>query len=108
MARYIAGSFNATFFDDLNGKAYLRVDKDDTAVNIFTKENIYEDDFEYSYTDISTRYNDITVTFKNPDLDWVTDRRRIFDQDLIDQNGRIPLDFVAVGCIYEHEAIRRA
>jgi len=107
LAKYIAGSFNATFFDDLNGKAYLRVDKDDSANHIFQPENTFDGGFEYSYVDVSTRYNDITVTFRNPDLDWVVDRRRVFDQELIDKNGRIPLDFVAVGCIDEHEAIRR-
>lgn len=108
LARYIAGSFNATFFDDLNGKAYLRVDKDDDAVHIFGKENIYEEDFEYSYTDITSRYNDISVTFINESLNWAEDRRRVYDQDLIDRNGRIPLDFIAVGCTNQHEATRRA
>lgn len=108
LARYIAGSFNATFFDDLNTTCYLRVDKDDDACNLFTKENIYDDGFTYSYTDITSRYNDITVTFVNPDLNWVDDRRRVFDQALIDKNGRIPLDFVAVGCTDEHQALRMA
>lgn len=108
LARYIAGSFNATFFDDLNTTAFLRVDKDEDACNIFVRENTFDDGFEYTYTDITTRYNDITVTFINPELNWVEDRRRVFDQDLIDRNGRIPLDFVAVGCTNAHEAIRRA
>jgi hypothetical protein len=108
LAKYIAGVFNSTFFDDLNGKAYLRVDKDDQATHLFGIENVLDEGFEYSYVDISTRYNDITVTFNNPDLNWAVDRRRVYDQDLIDKNGRIPLDFVAVGCTDEHEAIRRA
>lgn len=108
LARYIAGSFNATMYDDLNGKAYLRVDKDDDAVHIFGKENVYEEGFEYSYTDITSRYNDITVTFVNPELDYNEDRRRVFDQDMMDKYGRIPLDFIAVGCNDAHEAVRRA
>lgn len=108
MARYLAGAFNSTFFDDLNGTAFLKVDKDDPAVHIFTKENVYEEGFEYTYTDIDSRYNDITVTYLNPNLDWIEDRRRVFDQDLIDLNGRIPLDFIAVGCTNTHEAKRRA
>jgi hypothetical protein len=108
LARYIAGTFNSTFFDDLNGTAYLKVDKDDTAVAIFSKENVFEEGFEYSYTDITTRFNDITVTFLNPDLNWAEDRRRIFDQTLIDRNGNIPLDFIAVGCTNAREALRRA
>ena len=108
LARYIAGVFNATFFDDLNGKAFLRIDKDDPAAHIFMKENVFEEGFEYTYTDITSRYNDITVTFVNPDLEWNQDRRRIFDQTKIDKFGRIPLDFIAVGCNDEHEAKRRA
>lgn len=108
LARYIAGVFNATFFDDLNGKAFLRVDKDDPAAHIFMKENVTDAGFEYTYTDITTRYNDLTVTFLNPTLDWEQDRRRVYDQSKIDKYGRIPLDFIAVGCIDEHEALRRA
>lgn len=108
LARYMAGVFNATFFDDLNGKAFLRVDKDDPASHIFMKENIFTEGFQYTYTDITSRYNDITVSFINPELEWNQDRRRIFDQAKIDAYGRIPLDFIAVGCNNEHEAKRRA
>lgn len=107
LARYIAGVFNSTIFDDLNGSAYLRVDKDDDACNIFVDENVY-DGFEYSYTDITSRYNDITVTFLNPELNWEEDRRRIKDEELIAKNGRVTMDFIAVGCIDAHEAMRRA
>ncbi len=108
LARYIAGSFNSTFFDDLNNKAFLRVDKDDDAVFIFTPECIGSDGFEYSYTDVTSRVNDITVTFVNPNLNWKEDRRRVFNQTLIDKYGRIPEDFIAVGCTNEQEALRRA
>lgn len=107
-ARYIAGSFNATFFDDLNGKSYLKVDKDDTAVDIFTTENISSEGFEYSYTDLNSRYNDLSVAFLNDEIDYTEDRRRVFDQVLIDKHGRIPYDFIAVGCTNAHEAVRRA
>jgi len=108
LARYIAGVFNSALFDDLNGTAYLKVDKDDNANHLFTIENVYEGVFEYSYTDITSRYNDITVSFRNPNLNWSEDRRRVANNTMIGQNGRIPLDFIAVGCIDEHEAIRRA
>jgi len=106
-AAYMAGVFNGTFFDDQNGTAYLRVDKDEPAVHLFTEENTV-DGFHYSFTDLSTRYNDITVTFVNPELGWNQDRRRVPDDDDIAENGRIPLDFIAIGCTSEKEAIRRA
>lgn len=108
LARYIAGVFNSTFFDDLDSVAYLKVDKDDAASHIFTTENVINGEFEYTYTDITTRYNDITVSFTNPNLNWETDRRRVYDDDLIAKHGRIPLDFIAVGCLDPHEAVRRA
>lgn len=107
LANYIAGSFGATFFDDLNGTAFLKIDKDEESTHIFSRENVYEGLFNYSYTDASTRYNDFTVVFINPNLNWIEDRRRIYSQELIDKNGRVPYDFVAVGCINEHEAIRK-
>lgn len=108
LARYVAGTFNATYFDTLSGITMLKVDKDDTAVQIFTPENVINGEFEYSYSDLATRYNDITVTFRNSEINYDEDRRRVYNQDLIDRNGRIPLDFIAVGCTDAHEAVRRA
>lgn len=106
LATYLAGVFNAVFYDDLDGGARLIIDKDDPATHLITKTDIIGE-FSYSYTDVSSRYNDITVTFINPELNWQEDRRRVYDQDDIDKNGRVPLDFVAVGCIDPDEAVRR-
>lgn len=106
--RYMAGAFNAALWDDFNGEIRLKVDKPEDPVALFTPENIVGGTFTYSFSDLSTRYNDLTVSFINPDLDWNEDRRRVFNQDHINKYGRIPLNFVAVGCIYEAEAIRRA
>lgn len=102
----IAGAFNARLFDDLNGQTHLRVDKDEDAVALFTKENTV-DGFDYSFSDVTTRYNDFSVRFLNEDLLYVEDQRRVFDQDDIDLNGRIPFDYVAVGCTNASEAVRR-
>lgn len=107
LARYIAGSFNGVFCDDLNGSAYLRVDKNDDAVAIFTPEDVTEDGFEYSYTDVSVRYNDITVTFLNEDLGYTEDRRRVTHDPSIAAIGRVELSYVAVGCTNVNEALRR-
>jgi predicted phage tail protein len=108
LARYIAGTFNGIVVDDLGGFIRLMVDKDDPAVHLFTPENVENGDFQYSYTDLTTRYNDITVGFSNPDLNYTTDYRRVFNQPDITANGRIPTAFAAVGCVNEQEAIRRA
>lgn len=109
MARFIAGTFNAALFDDNNGNIILRCDRDDLpATHLFTPEMVSEEGFSYSLTDVNTWYNDITVSFTNPDLQWNEDRRRVFDQALINEYGRIPTDFIAVACKSETEAIRRA
>lgn len=108
LLQYVAGSFNSTVFDDANGAIHLRVDKWIEPTILFNPETVSPAGFSYSFTDITTRVNDITVSFINPELEWNEDRRRIFDQAKINTNGRIPLDFVAVGCTDVHEAQRRA
>jgi predicted phage tail protein len=108
MARFMAGMFNAAFFDDGNGKAYLRVDKDDEASVLFGPENVVDGIFDYSFSDITTRYNQIAVAFDNPILQWAQDRRQVHSPAHIDKFGIIPFDFIAVGCTNAQEALRRA
>jgi predicted phage tail protein len=108
MLQYIAGSFNASLFDDENGAVHLRTDEFSLPLQIFTPENTTADGFQYSYSDITTRVNSITVSFVNPDLNWAEDRRIYEYQEGIDANGRIPFDFVALGCTNVQEAVRRA
>ncbi|KQS84347.1 hypothetical protein [Rhizobium sp. Leaf383] len=105
---YIFGIFAGRFFDDGNGSGVIKIDKDGGAAVIFTPENVVEGLFTYSFTEISTRHNDITVAFTNPDLQWQEDRRPVRDNDHIAQYGRIPHNFIAVGCTNAEEAIRRA
>lgn len=109
---YVAGSFNALVWDDLSGQIHLKVDKDEPATSLFTPESVTSAGFNYSFTDLAMRANDISVSFINPDLDWNEDRRRIpnytTDEAAIAKFGRIPLDFIAVGCTNVHEALRKA
>ena len=108
LLRYLAGLCACVYFDDGDGNAFLKADISTDPVALFTPENVIDGEFGYSYTDITTRHNDITVEFVNRDLSWEVDRRRVFDQTSIDQIGRVPHDFTAIGCIDEREAIRRA
>ncbi len=108
LATYIFGIFGGRFFDDGNGYARLRIDNDTNAVHLFAKENVKDGVFKYSYTEIESRKNDYTVSFKNPELFYREDRRRVFNQPLIDTYGRSPEEFVAVGCNNADEAIYRA
>lgn len=108
--RYVAGSFGAIIVDDGNGLMNVRTDRERPAKQVFTPENVSAEGFNYTFTDVSTRYNEITAVFINPDLGWEEDRRTatIPNAAAIEQNGRVPYEFVAIGCTDAHEAIRRA
>lgn len=105
---YLCGIFAGRFFDDGNGTGVIKIDRDDSASVIFTPENVVDGLFTYSFTEISTRHNDVTVVFTNPALNWQEDRRHVFDGPHIAEYGRIPHNFVAAGCTNEAEAIVRA
>lgn len=107
LAQYIAGSAGARYVDDGNGIVEVIVDRDTPAVAIFTPENVGEDGFSYSYTDRLTRANEITIEFINPDLNWNRDKRIVRMDDDIATYGRIPENFIAVGCIDADEALAR-
>lgn len=104
---YMAGLFNAVLVEESTGYLRLKVDKDEQAIMLFTPQNVTSEGFTYTFTDPETRYNDITVSFVNPELGWITDKRRIYNNDEITKNGRVTYEYAAVGCIYEGEALRR-
>lgn len=112
MLNYIASTFNGVVYEDATGLVRLAID-DATkpAVQIFNPANVTPAGFSYTFTDPASRYNDFTVTFVNPDLEWNEDRRRVTtpygeeDQEIY---KRIPYNFNAVGCIKESEAVRKA
>lgn len=112
MLNQIASTFNAVIYEDSMGLLRLSIqDNEKTAVQIYNPTNITSEGFAYSFTDPSTRYNDFTVTFLNPKLNWEEDRRRVvtpYGLENIDTFGRIPYDFNAIGCIKESEALRKA
>ncbi len=108
MLNYIASIFNATIYEDATGYVRLSYDRNRQAKHIFSPENVTAAGFNYSFTDPSTRYNEVSVTFVNPNLNWSEDRRQVKDDEQIELYGRITEDFQAVGCTKESEAIRRA
>lgn len=107
LSRYLAGTFTGIYGDDTNGGVGLRVDKERAASAIFTRENVTEGLFTYSFADVSVRYNDVTVSWVNPDLFYNEDRVRVKDDAHIAKYGRIPTDIVAFGCRDRAEAVRR-
>lgn len=110
----IAGSFDGVIFDDGEGSVRLKVDRWTDPRVLFTPETINPEGFSYSFTDLTTRYNQITVSFNNKDRGWEQSRRKIPTDTQIPtdpyylENGLVPFDMVAVGCITESEALRRA
>ena len=106
----IAGAFDGILYDDGEGTVRLKVDKWVEPRVIFTPETINAEGFAYSFTDVATQYNELTVSYINPARGWEESRLKVtYDGDDNGQlvNGVIPLDFVAVGCITEGEAKRR-
>lgn len=108
MINYIAGTFNATIYEDGSGLVRLAFQHDQQATHIFTKENVTPAGFVYNFSDPSTRYNEINVSFMNEKQGWISDTRRVANDENISLWGRIVEEYVAVGCIKESEAIRRA
>ena len=113
---YICGTFGARFFDDGNGSARIKIDKDDPAVMLFTPEKVQDGLFVYSMTSNEQRINDYTVEYTEPDLNWQTNRIRINDynhsvatmaKNDIAARGRFAEDFTAVGCTSLSEALAR-
>jgi predicted phage tail protein len=105
---FIAGLAGGRFIDQGDGFATIIYDADaQPATAIFTPENVIDGVFTYSFTDITARKNDFTVSFVNPEIGWREDRIRVFDQAAIEQYGRNPEEFIAVGCISEAEAVKR-
>lgn len=105
--RYLAGAVGGMAWDQGDGEWRVKMDKPDVPVDLFTLDNI-ESDFIYSNTDVDTRYNDITMTFLNEEMDYREDRVRVFNNSSIAAIGRKPTTLVAVGCTNRQEAMRRA
>lgn len=104
----LAGAFDAVIYDDGEGNVRLKVDRWVEPRVLFTPETVTLEGFNYSFTDINTQYNSITVSFTNPERGWQETRLKVKNDTFIALNGEIPLDFVAVGCTSESEALRRA
>lgn len=104
----LAGSFDSVLYDDGEGTIRLKVDKWEEPRVLFTPETIQPEGFSYSFTDVTTWYNHITVSFTNPERGWQESRVVVKNDTWILENGETPLDFVAVGCTSESEATRRA
>lgn len=103
---FLAGAVNSYTEDVGDGKWRLKVDKPETPKAIFTEDNIFGE-FNYSHTDVDSRFNDWRGTFLNEDLDYEQDTVRVYDQGDIDENGTRFTEIALVGCTNRQEALRR-
>lgn len=104
--QYLAGAIGGFAWDNGNGEWRIKLDKAEAPSDIITLETI-DGEFAYSHTDISTRYNDITGTFLNEDIDYREDRVSVVNDPAIALYGRKPTTVVLVGCTNRQEAVRR-
>lgn len=106
MMGYLAGAVNS-YMEDVGGGVWrLKVDKPESPKMLFTLDNIFGE-FEYSHTDIDTRFNDYRGTFINEELGYETDTIRVFNQPDIDLNGTRFTEVALIGCTNKQEALRR-
>lgn len=105
---FLPGIAGAVPVTDMNGTVTLKIDAPGSYVQVFAPESATIEGFQYQFSDVATRYNDINVMFTNPNLGWQPDYRRVYDSTLITANGRIPFQMEAVGCLDPNEACRRA
>ena len=105
--QYMAGAVGGFAWDNGDGEWRMVVDKPSNALDVFTIDNIVGE-FQYSHTDVDTRYNDIKLTFLNEEMDYRQDFVQVFDSPAIAQYGRKPTSIVGVGCTNRQEALRRA
>jgi len=106
MLQYLAGSVNSYIEDVGDGQWRLIVDKPETPKVLFFEGNIFGN-FNYSHSDVDTRFNDWRGTFLNEDLDYEQDTVRVYDQGDIDENGTRFTEIALVGCTNRQEALRR-
>ncbi|SKB62125.1 TipJ family phage tail tip protein [Sphingopyxis flava] len=104
---YLAGAVGALAWEENGGEWRMKVDKPEVPVDLFTLEAI-NGEFSYSHTDVDTRFNDITMVFRNKEFGYREDRVRVVDSAHIARFGRKPTTIVAIGCTGRQEALRRA
>lgn len=106
LMQYVAGAVGSYAYDQGDGDWRLVVDQPKNASALFTKEDVVGE-FNYSHTDIDTRFNDLIGVFRNEENRFQEDRVRVFDQPHIDMYGRRHQSIALVGCTNRQEALRR-
>ena len=109
LINYILSSANAQAVEYSSG--YIRIISDRNTPSIMTivpemcvqqHEDVV---FTYSASDLKERFNEVTVTYIDPDLDWQTQFLGPFvDSEAQEIQGVNATEFNAIGCTNPHEA----
>lgn len=105
--KFIAGSFRAVL-SERNGQYSLHLDRERLPTFFVCPELISVEGFQYSTTDLSSRYNYMKVRYQDAGTLYREDTRLITDPSSIAINGIISTDITAVGCTNLDEALRLA
>lgn len=107
LKRFVAGSFRS-ILTEVNGQYFLNTDKQREPNFFVCPEMITSELFNYSATDLSSRFNYMRVSFQNAENRYQEDNRVLTNQEAIDRYGIISNDMQAVGCTNLDEALRQA
>lgn len=109
---YLLSSCNALVKEGFEGFLTLYADRPTSAVAVITPEMVQMTQqgvqFNYQYTDVFSRANEVRAQFINPNNDWSADFVSVKHQPAIDKYGLVVEEFEALGCIDSHEATRKA
>lgn len=105
--KYVCSSFRGSL-SERNGVYYLTVDTLEESKFFVTPEMISDIGYTYSKTELSTRWNQVKVSFQNEALDYADDFRILSDSASILKNGLITGTVQPVGCTDLSQAIRHA
>ncbi|WP_273860755.1 phage tail protein [Photobacterium sp. GSS17] len=112
LLNYILSSCNAVVKDDSQGLLKLYADRPNAAALLITPEMVEESQegvrFNYNYTDVFSRANEIRASFINPNRNWEQDFISVRHAPAIEKYGLVLEEFEAIGCIDSHEATRKA
>lgn len=112
LINYVLGSANAQAYDNELGQIIFVADMNVPSVATITPEQCVELSegivFNYTYTDIKDRPNELITSYTDANLDWEKQHiGPISDLEAQNKFGTNTLEYETLGCIYANEAWRK-
>ncbi|MBL4705459.1 MAG: hypothetical protein JKY54_13130, partial [Flavobacteriales bacterium] len=113
LINYIVGTAHARVVDGQNGEIEFLADRNTPSVATITPEiciaNSEDVVFNYSFSDIKNRYNEVRTSYVDPDLNWEKQTIGPFiDTQAQSKFGANVDEYDSLGCIYPDEVKRKA